>query len=469
MKKVMMSLLKGIGLTTAVALLAVGCHSGGSSGVPAKSTPTAASRGVITGFGSVFVNGVEYDSAAATVSMNGVAGAETDLQVGMVVTVSGSIASSGLTGTAATIEYADSLEGPVSAVFIASSGTFQVMGQTVKVDASTNFKNAAGAAQLALNDMVEVSGFSDVNGVILATRVEKKSMAFAAGSTVVEVKGPVSGLAGGVFSINALSVNATGLTLPAGLANGNLVEAKGTLAAAAGPMTAAKVEVIPAFTAADGVHVELEGVVTDYVSLSSFKVNGVPVDGTALGSVTIANNMKVEVEGTMQNGILVAAKCEVEQESNILLEGDVVSVGTGTLVLLGKSAEVTTTTQYQDSSAAAVRLFNFSNIAVNDHIVLIGYQGAKGIVATSIERTAASTAAAMKGIVSAATATTSVTIQGTALNTSSAAFRDINGAAMLAADFFTAITPGTTVVKVKWSVFTATSAPVNEAEIESTP
>jgi hypothetical protein len=461
------SLVQTILFLTVIAITLAGCSSGGGGGTPAARKAT--SKGVITGFGSVFVNGVEYDSAGASVTIDDLSSAESDLQIGMVVTVAGSINGSGTTGTAASISFADSLEGPVSGVFSAASGTLAVMGQTVKVDGSTIYQDVNDASLLALNDMVEVSGFLDASGAILATRIEKKTTVFSAGTTTVEIKGIVSGVTGSVFSINALSVNASGVTWPVGLANGSFVEVRGTLVAAGGPMTATFLELEPTFAAGEGEHVEVEGIVTDYMSLSSFKVNDVPVDGSALGAVTIANNMKIEVEGTMVGGVLMAGKSEIELENNILLEGDVSALGASSLTLLGQTATVTATTEFRDSSAANLRTLRLANIAVNDHVKLVGYQGAGGIVATSIERLNAATQAQLKGTVSAATPTTSLTILGVAVDTSAASFRDINSSAIIAADFFAAITPGTTVVKVKWNTFTSTSAPVNEADIESMP
>lgn len=458
-----------IGMAAIIALIAGGCSSGGNGGGGSSSGPVkTTSKGVITGFGSVFVNGVEYDSVGAAVTADDNSATESDLQIGMVVTVSGSVNPGGTTGTADSIAFADRLEGPVSAIYSAAGGTLVVMGQVVKVDGNTIFQNIGDATLLVVNDMVEVSGFPDANGVILATRIEKKSMLFTAGSTTVELKGLVSGLTGSLFLINALSVDAGGVTIPAGLTNGSFVEVRGTLAAAAGPMTATFLELEPLFSAGQGEHVEVEGIVTDYVSQSDFKVNGVPVDGSALG-IAIANGMMIEVEGTMSNGVLVAGKGELEMENNILLEGDATAVTANSLAVLGKTVAVTATTQYKDSSVAALRDFRLADIAAGDHVIVVAYQGAGSIVASCIERKNASTQARMKGVVSAATATTSLTILDVAVDTSTASFRDINSNPLLAADFFAAITPGTTVVKVKWSVFTTTSAPVNEADIESAP
>lgn len=467
MNRKMSILAYAFGFIAVLAVVLASCGGGGGGSAPPPPTKTT-SKGVITGFGSVFVNGVEYDTVGSSVVMDDQSSTESNLQIGMVVTVSGSIDPSGTTGTASSITFADSLEGPVNGLFSAASNTLVVMGQTVRVNGSTTYHNINDASLLLVNDMVEVSGFPDAGGVILATRIEKKSTVFSAGTTTVELKGIVSSLTGSVFSINALSIDASGVTLPGGLADGSFVEVRGTLNAGITTMTATFLELEPLFSAGEGEHVEVEGIVTDYVSLSSFKVNGVPVDGSALG-ITIANGMMIEVEGTMVGGVLIAGKSEIEQESDILLEGDVTVLGANSLTVLGQTATVSATTEYKDSSIAKLRTFTFADIAEDDHVIVVGYQGASGIVATVVERLDASTQALLKGVVSAATPTTSLTILGVAVDTSSASFRDIASNPMPAADFFNAIKLGITAVKVKWEIFTSTAAPVDEAELESVP
>jgi hypothetical protein len=49
------------------------------------------------------------------------------------------------------------------------------------------------------------------------------------------------------------------------------------------------------------------------VSLSQFKVGGIPVDGSAVEVAGIANNVRIEVEGKIVDGILVATDIEVKR------------------------------------------------------------------------------------------------------------------------------------------------------------
>ena len=111
----------------AIASTLAGC--GGSStsaippSVPTVPTPPTSSAtttqitGVITGFGSVFINGVEYETDSAEVSTDDNAGAsETDLHVGMVITLNGEVNEDGITGNASSIHYDEQLKGPLDSI-----------------------------------------------------------------------------------------------------------------------------------------------------------------------------------------------------------------------------------------------------------------------------------------------------------------------------------------------------------------
>ena len=95
-------------------------------------------QGPINGFGSVIVNGVRYSTTGATITIDDQPGTESDLRVGQVVRVEGRLDAGGATGTATRISYDDDVEGPIESIDVAA-GTLVVLGQTVKVGASTSF------------------------------------------------------------------------------------------------------------------------------------------------------------------------------------------------------------------------------------------------------------------------------------------------------------------------------------------
>ena len=104
-------------LVTVVLLQACSSGSEQVAGIDRGGAPIAAtvgSSGTITGFGSIFVNGVEYDTASANIRIDGAAGTEADLRVGQVVTVTGTLDSGSTTrGKAQTVSFNAAVEGPV--------------------------------------------------------------------------------------------------------------------------------------------------------------------------------------------------------------------------------------------------------------------------------------------------------------------------------------------------------------------
>ncbi len=74
------------------------------------------SSGSINGFGSIFVNGVEFDTDSAEILINGKPASEEELRLGMVVLVSGTVDDNGTTGTASQVIFDQEVEGPVEAI-----------------------------------------------------------------------------------------------------------------------------------------------------------------------------------------------------------------------------------------------------------------------------------------------------------------------------------------------------------------
>jgi hypothetical protein len=66
---------------------------------------TVISQGAIDSFGSIFVNGVEWQTTSAQVEIDGVMRPAPDLRVGMVVRVQGDFDAGGATGSAFEVVY----------------------------------------------------------------------------------------------------------------------------------------------------------------------------------------------------------------------------------------------------------------------------------------------------------------------------------------------------------------------------
>ena len=138
-----------LGIALMLSLTLAACGSSGGSGdttpVPPPSATAKSAVGMITGFGSVYVNGVEYDTNGASYDVDDASASDDSaLAVGMVVKVQGSVNADGRTGSANSVSYDDEVEGLVEDLATDAADpsikTFTVMNTMVRVHQnSTNF------------------------------------------------------------------------------------------------------------------------------------------------------------------------------------------------------------------------------------------------------------------------------------------------------------------------------------------
>lgn len=160
--------------------------------------------GIITGFGSVWVNGVEVQYDAKTqVAENAAAASSNDLAIGDVVVIEANGNDNAL--QARKISVVNAVEGQVSAVDNAT-GKVTVLGQTVAITPKTikNDKlNTQSTMQLQPNDQVKVSGLRLANGEIVASRIER-----TAPIEEPSVVGPITAINGGTITVYGLQIMA---------------------------------------------------------------------------------------------------------------------------------------------------------------------------------------------------------------------------------------------------------------------
>ena len=302
--------------------LVVACGGGGGANY-AGIDRLGVSTGTITGFGSIFVNGVEYETGNGTMYLvDDVEGAETDLGKGQVVTIRWTSNDNGATFRADDVIYNKTLEGPVTSIDV-NAQSFVVLGQTVFIDdVGTTFDSSdsdpnplVNFAGLRIGDNVEVSGLIGADGIIRATRVDRQE----AGDQL-EIRGVVAGLTTTTFTINEQVVDyASASPLGFTLADGDFVEVKGDSINGSGQLVATEVKLEEGLpSGGDGDEGELEGFVTDFDpnSPGTFSVNGSPVITDAATEVTggvVALNARVEVKGIFNAvGELLADTIEIK-------------------------------------------------------------------------------------------------------------------------------------------------------------
>lgn len=332
--------LKQLITTAGLTLLLTACGGGGIGGTGITRITTS---GAITGFGSIFVNGIEFETGGAAITIDdNTAASQNELALGMVVTVTGDVDNTSNSGTAIDVVYDDSIEGPIQgAISLNPDGTksFTVMGQTVTVDKNTTVFDDTTFDTLAENDVVEVSGFVDTGGTINATRVEKKSVFIPGVDSQVEIKGTVSNLDTNL-NVRSFSIGTTIVHYPqatefedmteAELVDGLFVEVKG-ITSNGTDVVAEEIEKEDEGFGSNVSNVSIEGLITDFVSNASFKIQGQEVDASDPNVVFLPTNLvlkdglKVEAEGAIENGILKAVKVE-QRGGDLKLETIVDSV-----------------------------------------------------------------------------------------------------------------------------------------------
>jgi hypothetical protein len=453
--------------------MAAACSSGGGSDdgstmlAPPSSAADAFAYGTVTAFGSIWVNGVRYETAQASFTIDGRSGRQSDLGVGDVVLVQGRLNTGSTTlGTADTVVFDDAVEGPISSI-VTASNSLVVLGQTVRITGDTSFDDSISLrslAGLAVSDIVEVSGFRSSDGSIQATRIELK--VFGPGTPEFETTGIVSSLnvASTRFNINALVVDygtAMLQNFPSGaVANGDLVEVKGTTLRANGELVATRIELVGSTVPGErGDRLEVEGFITRFVDATNFDVAGVRVTTTTTTifeggtAADLGLDVKVEAEGSVNaDGVLVATKVDIRQAGadavRITAVVDVVSVATQAFVVLGITVRIDSATRMEDNSDADLERFGITDLAVGDYVEVRGMEfpaGSGEVVAALVEREDPEVRTELRGFVQLV-AQPSFTILGVTVTTGGTTlFRDQNDAAISANAFFAQLAPGTLV------------------------
>lgn len=381
-----------------IAGLLGGCGGDLTAGIQGSGAPVASSVttvGPIMGFGSIFVDGVEYSTGGAQIRIDDQSGTESQLRVGHIVTIKGTINADGLTGTATEVSFIGDLRGPVAQLDVAG-GTFKVLGQNVRVTDATLFDDSLAVADLSglqNGTVVEVSGFPTAGGVVSASRVEPGNAANG-----FQIRGTVQALdpTASTFRINSLTIDYSGVAPVGTLANAAIVSVQGNTIAPSGALVATRVEVFPGLGAGANDRGRLEGVITSFVSNTDFTVNGqrVLTDGSTdfnLQGVTLGVDVPVKVRGTFNAaGALVASRVDVKPQSLSLVRGvvDSASASSSTLTVLGVPITTSGTTSFNDKSSLHLRPFRLADVRSGDYVEVRGVANSSGggLTATLVER-----------------------------------------------------------------------------------
>jgi hypothetical protein len=246
---------------------------------------------------------------------------------------------------AARIAFGSAVVGPVEAVDVAAK-QLKVLGQTIQVSDGTIFDGIAGGlAGVAVNSLVDVHGLLDAaSGVTSATRVElRQALNF------FRLRGVVSqvDVAAKTLRVGGQLVSLAKVQGLRGLAQANGKVARTVLEKQQvnGQFVARAIGGDNRFVK-DGKAVDIESIVTEFTSISAFKLFGLPVDASKAAFVNQAAlklGARAEVRGALAAGVLAATNVEVKVrgQKNIEVQGAVAAQNAAakTFVLNGVTIE----------------------------------------------------------------------------------------------------------------------------------
>ncbi len=339
--------IRQLALCLGLTLLLAACGGSGDTVAGVGSGGTGAyTVGPISGFGSIFVNGVEFDDSTAQLQDEDgrpLARSGNPLRLGVTVAVDSAPwegAAGAQRAAASLIRIGSEIVGPVTQVDV-PNGRFTVLGQVVQVAGSTAFDDRLGGLAGLGGQVVQVYGLPGAAGSLVATRVEP-----AGDGGTFKLRGLVSQVD---RAAGTLHIGAATLVAPQGLPPA--VQEGAVLRVTLGmqPDGSGRWVIVAvggdALAARQGRDIKLEGLVTAFTDVRHFSVNGIPVDASALpaqGGVQLG--ARLEVAGRLSDGIVQASSIELKADPrDNLREFDVLGVVTAldrtaqTLVVQGQT------------------------------------------------------------------------------------------------------------------------------------
>jgi hypothetical protein len=428
------------------------CGSGGGSLADGGIGGTGiVAAGAITAKGSIFVNGIEFSVAGASFERDGSVETLTEeeqvTRVGMVLEVEGELNEDGLTGKASEIRFKDLVEGKIENATTGTPGikVLTILAQQVIVeDGLTIFEPPHDLNFANIHDNVgflEVSGFRRADNAIQASYIELKQ------AENYEITGVVSAVNAASLSIGDLTVTGDLTQLQAGdtirVEGSNYDEETQTLSADSLQLQQSGLSVENAAQA------EIEGFISGasvtVLPNVTFKVAGQDVRYTASTRFSggtaeeLLNNAKVEVEGPLIGGTLIAD--EISFDDNLKLQGTVTAVSINSLTVTfpddlagSHPVEVTVDPTLTEQDP------RLEEIAAGDYVRLEGQLSESGMVlASRLRELDPDTRIILQAPVESFNATTGfISILGVAIDTNGLSLAE-NDIPLTQTDFFRAL------------------------------
>lgn len=349
-------------------------------------------EGVITGFGSVYVDGVEYETDDADVEVNDEESDESNLEVGMVIKLTGVARSNGVSGIASNIQFSDTVRGELESIDL-ENNTLVVMGQTITFNEETNFKGFV-LEDLVSGNVVVVSGITNDEGVLVATLIIKKAESVNSDTNnVYRLKGEISDIDTetttfmiGDIRVNYSNAEIEGLDEGETIKNGFKIKIKGTqvvLSELYGKtLVVDKIKVYKNVDKEIGRKFVFEGYVhevdfdNNFLLINDHKIYFNQDTGFLLGNEELlSRGIKVGIKATQEDAnYLVAQKIVFFHKPNVFIEGMVSDINSDEKHFSVADVKLFANgrTKFEDESESDIKYFSLDDVAVGDYLDVKG-------------------------------------------------------------------------------------------------
>lgn len=348
-----------------------------STPTPPSSSPqvnTIIKTGVITGFGSIYVDGQRFLTDTTIFDVNGQSGQTIEqLQVGMKISMSVQQSDDEQTPTASSLHYDNDAEGVVTAID-RNNQQLEVAGMVVRYSDLTHFIGITENS-LAVNDRIEISGYLDGAGVLVATYIELDD------DTTNEAEQYTTGIVANLdttqqtFTLQDVTVNYSSATVM-NINDGMKVKVEGNIVNDV--FVAMEVEVIDetfylSLSDDDVTRIEKEGIVTAIDSTNNtISVDGVlyqiATDVVFEGRSNIQVNDFIEVYlDPVTNQITKVETKDKHLDSDGKVKGiiSVIDMSNQTITVNDQIYVFANTTRMEDDDD---RYFSFNSLTLNDRV-----------------------------------------------------------------------------------------------------
>ncbi len=341
---------------------------------PPQSDTLVIKSGIVTGFGSIYVDGQRFLSDNAQFTVNGQEGQSIDsLKVGMKISMGVQYSDDDQSPHLTHVLYDNDIEGVITAID-RNNKRIDVAGTTVFYNDLTHFIDVTEMS-LSVDDRIEVSGYINGNSVFIATYIEIDDDLQNNDSEYTS--GIVSNLdtAQQTFTLQSLIVDYSAASVSA-FGNGDKVKVEGNIID--GVFIASEVEITDEWYESELsensiTRVELEGIVSAFdQSAMRITINGL--------TYTLAPNVEFEGRQTIQPNDFVevyidpannqVTKIEVK-EQHLETDGKVkglveaIDANNQTITVNGQTYLFTTMTRVEDDDD---KYFHFTSLNLNDAV-----------------------------------------------------------------------------------------------------